>query len=52
MNHRIYIKFSNYCLPMIDFDDGSFYFTIHSAGGYWTISTMKYRIEKTFGRQK
>lgn len=60
MSHLIKLKFFEpdkdifhfLYLPYLDFDEGEFKITIGSYGGYWPISTMKYRLEKTFGKWK
>jgi hypothetical protein len=60
MSHLIKLKFNENnedsfyfpCLPYLEFDEGEFKITIGSYGGYWPISTMKYRLENTFGEWK
>lgn len=60
MSHLIKLKFFKtdedrfyfLNLPYLDFDEGEFKITIGYYGGFWPISTMKYRLEKTFGEWK
>lgn len=60
MNHLIKLKFPKpfayfglffvSSSPVIEFDEGEFKIILGSSGGYWHISTLKWRLENTFGR--